>query len=95
MGAASNQIKDAESDEKILHQVTLSSYYICKYEVTQDLWTFVMNDNPSNFKGAKKPVENVTWNDCQLFIQKLNTLTGKTFRLPTEAEWELLHGAET
>ncbi len=88
MGAAPNQRDDAESDEKILHQVTLSPYYICKYEVTQDLWTFVMGSNPSHFKGARQPVEDITWNDSQLFIEKLNALTNKTFRLPTEAEWE-------
>ncbi len=88
MGAATNQLKGAESDEKAVHQVTLSTFYICKYEVTQDLWKFVMGSNPSNFKGARQPVEDITWGDAQLFIQKLNALTGKTFRLPTEAEWE-------
>ncbi len=88
MGAANNQKKDAESDEKATHQVTLTSFYLCKYEVTQELWTAVMGNNPSHFKGGRQPVEDITWDDCQLFIQKLNTLTGKNFRLPTEAEWE-------
>ena len=73
---------------KPVHQVTLSSFYICKYEVTQDLWEAVMGSNPSEDKGALRPVEQVDWNDCQIFINKLNALTGKHFRLPTEAEWE-------
>ena len=71
------------------HQVTLSDYYISKYEVTQELWQAVMGYNPSEFKNnPKNPVENVSWSDCQEFIAELNRLTGKTFRLPTEAEWE-------
>ena len=74
MGAAENQLKEAESDEKTLHQVTLDGFYICKYEVTQDLWTYVMGKNPSHFKNARRPVENITWNDCQQFIDKLNAL---------------------
>ncbi len=75
------------SDEKE-HQVTLSSYSIGKYQVTQEEWEAVMGDNPSEFKGAKLPVENVSWNQCQEFIKKINHITGKKFRLPTEAEWE-------
>ena len=59
-----------------------------KYEVTQSLWQVVMGSNPSKFKGDDLPVEQVSWNDCQEFIGKLNGLTGKKFRLPTEAEWE-------
>ena len=70
------------------HSVTLSSFYICKYEVTQELWQAVMGNNPSYYKGNRKPVEQVSWEDCQTFISKLNSLTGKNFRLPTEAEWE-------
>ena len=88
MGATSEQGRNAESDEKPAHQVTLSSFSIGKYEVTQEEWQAVMGDNPSNFKGAKRPVETVSWNKCQEFIRKLNAMTGKRFRLPTEAEWE-------
>ena len=57
-------------------------------EVTQELWQAVMGSNPSYFIGSQRPVEQVSWNDCQEFIEKLNTLTGEKFRLPTEAEWE-------
>ena len=75
--------------EKPTHQVTLTNdYYIGKYEVTQALWKAVMGKNPSNFKGDNLPVEQVSWDDCQEFISKLNKMTGKKFRLPTEAEWE-------
>ncbi len=88
MGATSEQGSDAYDDEKPAHQVTVSDFYIGKYEVTQELWTAVMGSNPSNFTGTNLPVETVLWNDCQTFISKLNELTGKTFRLPTEAEWE-------
>lgn len=88
MGATSEQGSDADIDEKPTHRVTLSSYYIGKYEVTQAEWRAVMGSNPSNFKGDNLPVENVSWNDCQTFISKLNSLTDKNFRLPTEAEWE-------
>ena len=88
MGAIS-EMKDPWDDEKPAHQVTLTNdYYIGKYEVTQALWQAVMGNNPSNFKGDDLPVDKVSWDDCQEFISKLNRLTGKTFRLPTEAEWE-------
>ena len=88
MGGTSEQGSDAYDDEKPTHNVTLSSYYICKYEVTQALWRAVMGSNPSNFKGDNLPVECVSWNDCQTFINRLNSYTGRNFRLPTEAEWE-------
>ena len=89
MGATSEQGSDAEDDEKPAHQVTLSDYWIGETEVTEGLWTAVMGSNPSLYKkGDIYPVEYVTWNDCQTFISKLNALTGETFRLPTEAEWE-------
>ena len=79
---------EASNYEKPRHQVTLSGFSIGKYEVTQEEWEFVMGSNPSDFKGKKRPVDNVSWNDCQAFIRKLNAMTGKRFRLPTEAEWE-------
>ena len=88
MGATAEQKSDADKNEKPVHQVTLSSFSIGKYEVTQEEWEAVMGSNPSDFKGKKKPVENVSWEDCQEFIRKLNSITGKNFRLPTEAEWE-------
>ncbi len=88
MGTTSEQEDDAYSDEKPVHSVTLSSYYIGKTEVTQALWQAVMGSNPSDFEGDDLPVECVSWDDCQEFIQKLNSLTGRNFRLPTEAEWE-------
>ncbi|MDO9633977.1 MAG: SUMF1/EgtB/PvdO family nonheme iron enzyme [Paludibacter sp.] len=88
---------DGESDEKPLHQVTVSDFMMGKTEVTQALWQAVMGtsaslSNPSNFKGNNLPVEQVSWNDCQEFIKKLNQLTGKQYRLPTEAEWEYAAG---
>ena len=71
------------------HQVTLSSYRIGETEVTQALWVAVMGNNPSHYTGdTNRPVESVSWNDCQEFITQLNQITGMTFRLPTEAEWE-------
>ncbi len=87
MGSADDD-GDAFSDERPRHQVTLSSFSIGETEVTQELWEAVMGVNPSYFKGEKRPVEKVSWNDCQTFISKLNAMTGKNFRLPTEAEWE-------
>lgn len=88
MGATAEQGSSAESDEKPAHRVTLSSFYICSTEVTQELWLEVMGTNPSHFIGENLPVELVNWNACQEFITKLNTATGLHFRLPTEAEWE-------
>lgn len=88
MGATSEQ-QNPFDWEKPTHRVTLSDYYIGETEVTQELWTAVMGSNPSYFTGnMQRPVEEVSWEDCQTFIQKLNRLTGANFRLPTEAEWE-------
>lgn len=89
MGATVEQGRDARANEHPIHEVALSNYYIGKCEVTQELWQAVMGGNPSYFTGnSQRPVEMVSWNDCQEFIKKLNSLTGKQFRLPTEAEWE-------
>lgn len=95
MGATSEMTNPSDG-ETPTHQVTLSSYYIGETEVTQALWKAVMGknllwfkgNNPSWFTGDNLPVENVSWNDCQKFISKLNSMTGQNFRLPTEAEWE-------
>jgi formylglycine-generating enzyme required for sulfatase activity/5-hydroxyisourate hydrolase-like protein (transthyretin family) len=82
-----------EKNEKPVHSVTVSDFYIGKYEVTQKQWKAIMGastslSNPSKFKGNNLPVESVSWNDVQKFIKKLNQKTGKLYRLPTEAEWE-------
>lgn len=87
MGATPEQ-ENPFDYEMPAHQVTLSDYMIGETEVTQALWEAVMDNTPSYFSGASRPVEQVSWNDCQVFVQKLNRLTGQDFRLPTEAEWE-------
>ena len=81
--------RNDEYAKDVPHEVTLSSFYICKYEVTEALWTAVMGSNPSGYpSGDNYPVEQVNWYDCQDFVEKLSELTGRHFRLPTEAEWE-------
>lgn len=78
-----------DGDEYPLHQVTITEpFYLGKYEVTQEQWIQMMTANPSHFKGSKLPVDSVSWNDCQRFLQKLAAKTGHTFLLPTEAQWE-------
>ena len=94
MGCTSEQDGDCDSDETPVHSVTLSDYYIGETEVTQELWKAVMETNPSSFTGDSLPVETVSWDDCQQFIQKLNAQVegqlpaGFHFALPTEAQWE-------
>ena len=94
MGTTSEQDSDAWDDEEPTHSVTLSSYYMGETEVTQALWQAVMGSNPSSYTGdSQRPVEDVSWNDCQQFITKLNQLcasqlNGRQFALPTEAQWE-------
>ena len=88
MGATSEQGSDASSDENPAHQVSLSSFSIGKYEVTQAEWEAVMGYNPCKIKGDNLPISGIDWYECLEFILKLNFMTGKKFRLPTEAEWE-------
>ena len=89
MGCGCDQGVDCPPDEKPAHPVTLRSFYIDKFEVTQVLWEKVMPVNPSRFKKCPKcPVEWMDMGDVQHFIEKLDSMTGKKFRLPTEAEWE-------
>ena len=89
MMGATLEMEAPLSDEKPVHQVIITNnYYLGKYEVTQALWKAVMGDNYFCIKGRNLPAEWVGWEDCQKFIAKLNRLTGKNFRLPTEAEWE-------
>ena len=98
MGATAEQLDDMNDNEIPIHQVSLSDFYIGQTEVTQALWQVVMGDNPSSFpSNLSNPVENVSWEDCQVFVRKLNQLTGQNFRLPTEAEWEFAArgGADT
>ncbi len=90
MGATSEQ-QNASADEMPVKVVTLPSYYISKYEITQELWQLIMHNNPSKGpKEKRKPVQNVTWIDCQKFIYELTEITqGRyMFKLPTEEQWE-------
>jgi formylglycine-generating enzyme required for sulfatase activity len=89
IGCTDEQGSDCESDEKNSHRVTLSDFKLGKYEVTQAQWKKIMGSNPSNFSNCDEcPVERVSWDDIQIFLRKLNSQTGKNYRLPTEAEWE-------
>ena len=80
-------VNDVSFDIICVDGAPSGTFYIGETEVTQELWEAVMESNPSIFKGKNRPVEMVSWDDCKKFIRKLNSITGKKFRLPTEAEW--------
>jgi formylglycine-generating enzyme required for sulfatase activity len=88
IGATPEQGIYAGYDEKPSIEVQLSDFSIADTPVTQNLWVALMGENPSHFRGDELPVERVTWDECMQFIEKLNAVTGESFRLPTEAEWE-------
>lgn len=88
MGCTREQHDDCMYNEMPTHLVVMDDFYISKYEVTQALWKAVMGNNPSRVKGDSLPVTCVSWLDATSFIYRLNKLTGKKYRLPTEAEWE-------
>ncbi len=98
MMGASPDDGEAEAGEYPSHRVEISKpFYIGIHEVTQELYERVMGENPSEFKGADRPVERVSWNDAVDFCRRLSEMTGENYRLPTEAEWELAcrAGSET
>ena len=88
MGSPANEPE--RSDDETQHRVTLTKgFYLGVHQVTQAQWQAVMGNNPSHFKGdSNLPVENVSWDDCVAFCEALGKKDGKTYRLPTEAEWE-------
>jgi formylglycine-generating enzyme required for sulfatase activity len=89
MMGADKQFEEAEANEAPRHRVTIvTAFALGQYEVTQAEWTAVMGSNPSVFKGRERPVDNVSWNDVQQYLKKLNAKSGLNYRLPTEAEWE-------
>lgn len=94
MGSPENELERRES-ESPQHIVTIQPFYMGKYAVTQEQWQAVMGNNPSRFQGAKRPVENVSWDDAVEFCQRLARKTGKDYRLPSEAEWEYAAHAGT
>jgi formylglycine-generating enzyme required for sulfatase activity len=87
--------EEQSKDENPQHLVNVPDFFMGKYPITQTQWEMVMDNNPSHFKGADLPVENVSWHDAQEFCHKLAEVTGKPYRLPSEAEWEYVCRAGT
>jgi len=87
MGSPENEA-GRNSNESPEHQVTVPSFFMGKYQLTQAQYQAIMGSNPSAFKGNNRPVEQVSWNDAVKFCEKLSQKTGKNYRLPSEAEWE-------
>ena len=94
MGSPASELERRDS-ETPQHRVQIPGFYLGRYAVTQEQWTSVMGSNPSKFKGKRRPVENVSWDDVQEFCRKLKTPTGKAYRLPSESEWEYACRART
>jgi formylglycine-generating enzyme required for sulfatase activity len=88
MGCTGEQGNSCNNDENPAHEVTVSSFHIGKYEMTQAQWKMLMVINPSHFRGDSLPVEKVSRDDVLIFIERLNAITERNYRLPTEAEWE-------
>lgn len=89
MGSPDSEPFHAQDESPVSRAVIAKPFWISKYEVTQGEWTTIMESNPSKYPtGEDHPVENVSWDDCQRFLQKLNSISPHTFRLPTETEWE-------
>ncbi|MGR3276270.1 SUMF1/EgtB/PvdO family nonheme iron enzyme [Acaryochloris marina NIES-2412] len=94
MGSPTNEL-ERDLDEGPQHEVTIGKFFMGKFPITQAQWQAIMKTNPSRFKGSRRPVENVSWNDANEFCQKLSQKTGQNYRLPTEAEWEYACRATT
>lgn len=88
MGCTAEQGGDCNNNERPAREVNVGNFSIAKYPVTQALWTRVMGSNPSQYQGDNRPVDRISFRDAQNFINRLNTMTGRRYRLPTEAEWE-------
>ena len=96
ISAGSFQMGEPTRDRQPVHTVEISyRFAVGKFEVTQAEWQAVMGENPSQFKGVNRPVEQVSWNEVQMFLKKLNLKTGQRYRLLTETEWEYVARAGT